>query len=233
MTEEEAVGGVKALIFDFDGTLLDTETPEYHAWQQIYREHGVSLTLAEWLEGVGTWYAFDPYVDLARKLGRPPDRAAIQARLKALHHDVLLEMDLRDGVAHLLQEARRRGLKLAVASSSSHAWVDAHLERYGLLTLFDVVKCRDDVPPGRSKPHPDLYLAALDALGVSAGQAIAFEDSLNGVRAARAASLFTVAVANPITRHLPLDEADRVVHSFAEVELDQLLAARRFAQPKP
>ncbi|MCS6848688.1 MAG: HAD family hydrolase [Anaerolineae bacterium] len=213
---------IGALIFDFDGTLLDTETPEYHAWQEIYREHGASLTLAEWLEGVGTWYAFDPYADLERKLGRPLDRAAIQARLKVLHHDVLLEMALRDGVEGLVREARRRGLKLAVASSSDHRWVDAHLARYGLLEAFDAILCRDDVPPGRSKPHPDLYLAALDALGVPAREAIAFEDSLNGVRAAKTAGLFVVAVANAVTQHLPLDEADLVVHSFEEVDLDRL-----------
>lgn len=213
---------IGALLFDFDGTLLDTETPEYHAWQQIYQEHGASLTLPEWLEGVGTWYAFDPYTDLEHKLGRPLDRAAIQSRLKVLHHDVLLEMGLRDGVEGLLREARRRGLKLAVASSSDHRWVDAHLARYGLLEAFDAILCRDDVPPGRSKPHPDLYLAALDALSVPADAAVAFEDSLNGVRAAKAAGLFVVAVANAVTQHLPLDEADLVVHSFEEVDLDRL-----------
>ncbi len=220
---------IVALIFDFDGTLLDTETPEYHAWQQIYREHGASLTLAEWLEGVGTWYAFDPYTDLECKLGHPLDRAAIQARLKVLHHDVLLEMGLRDGVEGLLCEAHRRGLKLAVASSSDHRWVDAHLARYGLLEAFDAVLCRDDVPPGRSKPHPDLYLAALNALGVSADAAIAFEDSLNGVRAAKAAGLFVVAVTNAVTQHLPMDEADLVVRSFDEVDLDRLQARRNAA----
>ncbi len=221
---------LSALIFDFDGTLLDTETPEYHAWQQIYREHGAHLTLAEWLEGVGTWYAFDPYVDLERKVGRPLDRAAIEQRLKVLHHDVLLAMGLRDGVEHLLGEARRRGLKLAIASSSGHRWVDAHLARYGLLEDFDAILCREDVPPGRSKPHPDLYLAALAALGVDSEATVAFEDSLNGLRAAKAAGLFVVAVANTITQHLPLDEADIVVHSFEAVDLDQL-QARRMREP--
>lgn len=215
---------IKALIFDFDGTLLDTETPEFHAWQQVYREHGAELALADWLEGVGTWYAFDPYKDLEQKLGRPIDRAAIKARMRALHYEVVLEMELRAGVLPLLNDAEARGMKLAVASSSGHAWVDDHLARYDLLNRFDAIKCRDDVAEGRSKPHPDLYLEVLCALGIAANEAIAFEDSLNGVRAAKSAGVFVVAVANPITKNLPLDEADLLVHSFEDVSLDALMA---------
>jgi putative hydrolase of the HAD superfamily len=216
---------IKALIFDFDGTLLDTETPEFHAWQQVYEELGTTLALADWLEGVGTWYAFDPYKDLEQKLGRPVDRDAIKAKMRALHYDVVVGMDLRAGVQHLLNDAKSRGLKVAVASSSSHAWVDDHLARYDLLTFFDAIKCRDDVPAGRSKPYPDLYLAALDALGATADETIAFEDSLNGLRAAKAAGIFAVAVANDITRNMALaGEAALLVHSFEEISLDELMA---------
>jgi HAD superfamily hydrolase (TIGR01509 family) len=212
--------GPKALIFDFDGTLLDTETPEFYAWQTIYREHGSNLALADWLEGVGTWYAFDPYADLARKLGRDVDRAAIKQRLKTLHVDVLLEMQLRDGAVRLIHEAKARGLKLAVASSSSHKWVDGHLSRYDLLDQFDAVKCRDDVGEGRCKPHPDLYVAALTALGVQADEAVAFEDSLNGIRAAQAAGIFVIGIANEVTRHMQLGLANRLIDSFEDVSLD-------------
>jgi HAD superfamily hydrolase (TIGR01509 family) len=215
---------IKALIFDFDGTLLDTETPEFHVWEQIYREHGTALALADWLEGVGTWYAFDPYADLEQKAGRPIDRDAIKARVKGLHEARLEDLDLREGARHLMQTAMQRGLKLAVASSSTRKWVAGHLARYDLLPRFDSIKCKDDVPPGRSKPHPDLYLETLRELGVAANEAIAFEDSLNGLRAAKSAGIFVVAVANPITQNLPLEEADRLVHSFEDVSLDDLMA---------
>jgi HAD superfamily hydrolase (TIGR01509 family) len=215
---------LKALIFDFDGTLLDTETPEFHAWQTIYQELGTDLALADWLEGVGTWYAFDPYKDLEQKLGRPVDRDLIKRRLKVLHEDVLLEAQLREGALHLLQDAKRQGLKLGVASSSSHKWVDGHLARYGLLDFFDAIKCRDDVPPGRSKPNPDLYLAALAGLDVTPAEGIAFEDSLNGVKAAKAAGLYVIAVSNPITQHMQLGLADRLVETFEGMTLDELFA---------
>jgi HAD superfamily hydrolase (TIGR01509 family) len=219
-----------ALIFDFDGTLLDTETPEFHAWQQVYREHGTDLALADWLEGVGTWYAFDPYTDLEQKHGRPIDRDAVRARVRALLDPMLNNEGLREGVAHVLKDAKRRKLALAVASSSGHAWVDGHLGRCGLLGFFDTVKCREDVAPGRSKPHPDLYLAALAALGARAGEAVAFEDSLNGVRAAKAAGIYTVAVANAITEHMTLDEADLLMRSFEDVSLDALMTRLRSAK---
>ncbi len=214
---------IKALIFDFDGTLLDTETPEFHAWQQVYRELGTELALADWLTGVGTWYAFDPYEDLEQKLGRPLDRATIKAQIRALCHEVILKAGLRAGVLPLLNDAQARGLKLAVASSSPHAWVDGYLDQYDLLRRFDAIRCRDDVPAGRSKPFPDLYLETLRALGVSAREAVAFEDSLNGLRAAKTAGIYVVAVANTITMHLPLKEADKLVHSFEEISLDALI----------
>lgn len=216
---------IKALIFDFDGTLLDTETPEFHAWSQIYREHGTALALADWLEGVGTWYAFDPYVDLEQKLGRPIDRDAVKAQVKDLHESQINDLNLREGAHHLMHDAMQRGLKLAVASSSSRKWVTGHLARYDLMPHFDAIKCRDDVGPGRSKPHPDLYLEVLRALDIAPREAIAFEDSLNGLRASKAAGIYVVAVANSITQHLPLHEADRLVHSFEEISLDELLAS--------
>jgi beta-phosphoglucomutase-like phosphatase (HAD superfamily) len=125
-------------------------------------------------------------------------------------------------VVEYLDGAAALGLKLAVASSSRHDWVDAYLSRLGLLDRFDAILCADDVT--RTKPDPELYAAAVYRLGVETAAAIAIEDSPNGLRAARAAGLFCVATPNPMTALLPLDEADVVVASLSDLPLPELLA---------
>jgi len=208
-----------ALIFDFDGTILDTETPEFHAWQQVYREHGAELALHEWVSGVGAIGAFDPHATLQQRVGdRLLDHEAVRLQVRAIHEPAIAAAAPRDGVRTVLERARARGLRLAVASSSTHDWVDSHLQRLGLFEFFEVIRCRDDVAPVRAKPHPDIYLAALTALGVRADDAVAIEDSLNGMRAARAAGIYTVVTPNPVTAQLDFAEADLVLPSLTALE---------------
>ncbi len=129
-------------------------------------------------------------------------------------------------MADLVAAAVTAGLRLAVASSSSRRWVEGHLDRIGALGAFHAVRCRDDVR--QTKPAPDVYLAALEALGVNASQAVAFEDSPNGVQAAKTAGIYTVAVPNGVTRGWPFDHADRVIDSLHGVTVhgvDRWLAA--------
>jgi HAD superfamily hydrolase (TIGR01509 family) len=128
------------------------------------------------------------------------------------------------GVLDYLQQAQDLGLKLAVASSSPHSWVDTHLTRLDLFDYFSRIICADDVPAGRTKPHPDLFIKALEAVQAQPNQALVFEDSPNGVRAARAAGIFVVAVPNPITRLLEAAGADLSLDSLAEFPLPELLA---------
>ena len=121
----------------------------------------------------------------------------------------------------MLEAARGMSLKLAVASSSPHRWVDGHLARLGLTHFFDVLKCADDV--ARTKPEPELYLAALAALEITPQEAIAFEDSPHGVTAACRAGIFVVAVPNRVTAHLKIvGESLRLV-SLADLDLGELL----------
>ena len=211
---------IRALIFDFDGTILDTETPEFHIWQQIYRAHGAELALHEWVSGVGAIGAFDPHETLQQRVGdRVLDRDALRAQVRAQHEPAIAAAEPRAGVLAVLNDARAHGLHLAVASSSTHDWVDAHLKRLGLFEYFAVIRCRDDVAPGRAKPHPDIYLAALAALDVPADQAIAIEDSLNGMLAARAAGIFTVVTPNPVTAQLDFSQADLVLLTLESLDL--------------
>ncbi|HEX5417566.1 MAG TPA: HAD-IA family hydrolase [Chloroflexota bacterium] len=212
----------RALIFDFDGLILDTEGPEYQSWCEIYAEHGCELDFDLWATCIGTADVLDPYAELERLLGRPIDREGIRVRRRARNQALLDELGPRPGVVAYLEQARERGMMLAVASSSARPWVAGHLERLGLLPVFDALACADEVE--MVKPDPALYLLALAKLGRGAAEALALEDSPNGVLAAKRAGLRCVAVPNDLTRRLSLDHADRVLDSLAEVSLADLLA---------
>jgi HAD superfamily hydrolase (TIGR01509 family) len=215
---------IRGLLFDFDGLLIDTETPSRLAYEELYRDHGHELPLDKWATLVGTIGAeFDPDAHLEELVGRPLDRERMARRLREREHELCDLEDLRPGIEDYLAEAERRGLKTAIVSSSTREWIERHLLRLDRVNNWDAIVAADgDV--GRAKPQPTLYLEALDALGVPPAEAIAFEDSLNGIRAAQAAGLFCVAVPNPITETFALDEADLLLPSLEDVTLDQLLA---------
>jgi HAD superfamily hydrolase (TIGR01509 family) len=216
--------GIRALLFDFDGLIVDTETPSFASWQEVYREHGEKLPLERWAAIVGTIGGFEP-LDYLEELHGPIDREAVQAR-RDEHEITLLEIEeLRPGVLEYLEEAQRLGLKTAIVSSSTQQWVNRHLARLEQAEHFDEIVTAD-LDQARAKPRPTLYLEALKRLGVSADEVIAFEDSPNGVTAAKAAGIFTVAVPNGVTASLGLGEADLVLESLAERPLRELLDRR-------
>lgn len=213
---------IRALLFDFDGLIVDTETPSLASWQEVYREHGRELPLERWATIIGTTASgFDP-LDYLEELHGSIDRVAVKTR-RHEHELRLLEIEgLRPGILEYLEEAGRLGLKTSIVSSSSRQWVDRHLARLERAEHFDEIVTADH-DPERGKPNPTLYLEALDLLGVEAGEAIAFEDSPNGVKAAKAAGIYTVAIPNRVTAMLRLDEADLVLEELAEVPLRELL----------
>ncbi|HEU4943130.1 MAG TPA: HAD-IA family hydrolase [Gaiellaceae bacterium] len=213
---------IRALLFDFDGLIVDTETPSYASWQAVYREHGRDLPLDRWATIIGTTAGeFDP-LDYLEELHGSIDREAVRTRRRE-HELELLEIEqLRPGILEYLEEAERRKLKTAIVSSSSRQWVDRHLARLERAEHFDEIVTADR-DPERSKPRPTLYLEALDRLEVSADEAVAFEDSPNGVAAAKAAGVYTVAVPNRITESLGLGHADLVLPSLSELPLSRLL----------
>ena len=214
---------IRALVFDFDGLILETETPAYETWADIYREHGHELPLDRWFDYIGREGGFFDAADhLAALVGEGFDREAARARRDARKTELIAALDVMVGVREYVRDAKRLGLRLAVASSSSRAWVLGHLERLGIGAEWDAVRTREDV--ARTKPAPDLYLAAVRALGVAPHEAVAFEDSVNGIAAAKAAGLLCVAVPNALTAAMDLSRADLRLGSLAETPLERLLA---------
>jgi HAD superfamily hydrolase (TIGR01509 family) len=210
---------IRGLVFDFDGLICDTETSSFATARAIYAEHGVELTIEQWQDRIGThgrhWLA-----DLEAAVGPLDDFDALVERRRVAHHEQLLAEQALPGVADFTARALEAGLTLAVASSSSVAWVSGHLDRLALLDRFSAIStCENGVP---AKPEPEVYRRALAAIGVDARHAVAFEDSPNGITAAKAAGLRCIAVPNRMTSGLDLSQADRIVDSFVELEVRAL-----------
>lgn len=209
---------IRALIFDFDGLILDTETPVLTAWEAMHREAGLVYPQADATKLVGhvdipfdPWTAFDPQVD----------RTGLEREHRRRAREILAAQQVRPGVLQYLEEAKRLRLRAAVASNSTHPWIDHHLERLGLAGYFELTRCREDV--ARGKPEPDVYQAVLDAFGISGPEAIAFEDSEAGSHAAKRAQVWCVAVPNPSTHRHRFEHVDLQITSMADQPLGALL----------
>lgn len=216
---------IQALIFDFDGLILDTETPEFVCWQNIYREHGFEFPSEKWgsIVGGNGHSDFDAAEYLVALTQGRLESASLRERNRRESHEMICSQGPLPGVWEYLREAKRLGLKLAIASSSDRAWVEKHGQRIDVLAHFDQVVTADDVGAGRTKPNPDLFLTALDRLRAPKEAAIVFEDSPNGVKAANQAGIFVVAVPNSVTSSLSLHGADLILSSLSEMPLSQLL----------
>jgi HAD superfamily hydrolase (TIGR01509 family) len=214
---------VRGLLFDFDGLILDTESPSLAAWQAVYDDHGHELTIDRWSAAIGTINGFDPFAHLEELVGAPVDRAAITARRRKHELSLIEAEELRPGIAEYLAEAERLGLRKAIVSSGSRDWIDAHLRRLEQLVGWDAIVTADG-DEARAKPDPILYVEALERLRLDVTEAVAFEDSPNGIRAAKAAGIYCVAVPNAATAPLAFDQADLKLESLSELPLSDLLA---------
>ena len=214
---------VNALLFDFDGTIVDTESAAYRSWQELFGAHGQSLALDRWVAAVGTLDGFDPLDELERLVGAPVDRASVEAQQLERERELGERELMRAGVPEYLEQARQSGLGVGIVTSSSTTWVTRHLERLNLADRWNcIVAANGDA--AIAKPRPTLYLRALELLELEPGEAVAIEDSPNGVRAAKAAGLYCVAVPNPVTAGLDLSAADLVVEALTDLQLDELLS---------
>ena len=211
-----------AVIFDFDGVIVDTETPLFTAWQRVYEHFGVEpIALAEWADSLGRHdddpELLDPLARLQAAYDCPLDVEHVQDIRRALRDHAVDQLPTQPGVVALLDSADALGLPVAIASSSPPDWIERHLGQRGLLERFPIVSCAGDGVPG--KPDPAVYLRAADALHVDARTCLAFEDSPHGTTAAKRAGMACVAVPTTLGASLDFSHADRVVATLDDVTL--------------
>jgi len=215
---------IKAVIFDFDGLIVDTETPWFEVFSAIYQEYGTNLPLEKWAQCIGASDKhFDPYDYLEACIQRTVDRVAVRKLSIERHAQLMEQKNILPGVEDYLKTARLLGLKIGLASSSGRDWVEKYLNQFKLIEYFDCIYTRDDVK--NVKPNPDLYEKALRFFNISGDEAIAFEDSPNGLKAARTAGLCCVAIPNEITCKLDFnqDNYDIMLNSMVEKDVRELL----------
>ena len=202
-----------AVLFDFDGTLWDSETVVFGVFQDLYREHGLELSLETWSAAIGTVGGFDPYATLDERVGGGIDVPRIRAITEERIHRECRKAPLRPGVGAFMEQLDDAAVPRALVSSDRSAWLVAHLDRLGWPDGWAAMVCANGVA-SHAKPNPHLYEAALEVLDVPATDAFAIEDSPNGIRAAKAAGLPCVCIPNEVTASLDLSEADVTFPTF-------------------
>ena len=213
---------IKALIFDFDGLILETEWPAYQAWKELFESYACQLTFEKWQTTIGTMPPpFDPFDLLEEQTGHSVEREELASKRLDRELEIIATQPILPGVQEYIIAAKRLGLKLGLASSSDCDWVTGHLETRNLISYFDCIRARDDVTI--TKPDPALYLSAITCLNVSANQAIALEDSALGVTAAKRAGMYCVAVPTNMTRSMSFDHADLVLNSLTDLPLEEMI----------
>lgn len=213
---------IEAIVFDFDGLILDTETPEFDSWQEIFRSYGVTLERETWELQIGRGHeAFDIYQHLADLSGQRIDREVVRPRMRRRYLELIERNPILPGVEDYIAAAKSLGMKIAIASSSRGGWAYGHLERRDLLHHFEFVLSIEDV--SNAKPDPELYTLAVSRLGVEPQNALSIEDSAVGLTSAKAAGLICVVVPNPMTKSMDFSAADIRLESLADLPLENLL----------
>lgn len=211
---------MNAIIFDFDGLIVDTESIWYEAFRLVFQRYDYELTIDEFALCIGT--SDDVLFDhLKKKISFTKESVIKEA--EGIYRDQLQHVKLRDGVLEYLGTAKKLGLKIGLASSSNRNWVESFLNRFGIMNYFDVIKTSDDV--ANIKPDPELYVAAIEGLKSAPEETIAFEDSKNGLMAALAAGLSVVVVPNQVTSHLDFEGHRLRLDSMADMQLQELIQA--------
>lgn len=213
---------IKGLMFDFDGLIIDTEMPGCNAWAEVFNQYGFSFTIDNWKRTIGTGpTAYNPAVHLSELTEGKVDARKIGIQTMKRTRELIDMQPMLPGVIDFLNNAKELKIPMVMASSSNRSWVEGYLAKLGIRQYFEAVCTSDDVK--NVKPDPELYVLAASKIGLSPSQTIAFEDSPNGIRAAKEAGAYCIAIPNEITITMDLSLADRVQKSFIELDLKQLL----------
>lgn len=216
---------LQGILFDFDGLILDTETPIFQAWKRKFREYGKELHLEDWAEILGkSNQDLGPIEGFLDEFKDPGVRDQIMAEVSREERSLVCKQSPMPGAVELIRRSHQEGIKLGVVSSSDQNWVHSHLSRLELLDYFDHTSCAEEVD--QAKPDPALYLLGLEKMGLQPDQVVVLEDSPNGVLAAKRAGLFCIAVPNLLTSKLSFYEGgdpDRVLNTLDEFPWDELM----------
>lgn len=212
----------KAVIFDMDGVLIDSEPIHYEVERKLFDKLGLNVSADVHKTYLGTAGDF-MYGDVKTRFGLSESIKQLlemDEEFRCEYFRSLEIMNLNDGVLSLLQEIKQAGIRLAVATSSSPLIARTLLDRCGILSIFDAVVTTSDA--GKSKPAPDVYLLAANMTGAAPADCVVFEDSPNGLLAAKNAEMFCIAVKTESVNVDELSGADHVIETFDGMTLDRL-----------
>jgi putative hydrolase of the HAD superfamily len=215
-----------AVVFDFDGVIIDTETARFEVWEKIFEEHGQVLPREVWVKSIGrSEYVVNPYDLLREVTGEHIDIDRLRLYEKKMEDEYIARKPLTPGLVERMDEARNAGARLAIATSASRRYVEKHLRDRGIFSCFDLLVCRDDVT--KHKPDPEPYKNAVESLGADFSCSLAVEDSPAGIESAVTAGLFCVAIAGNMTKEMNLNRAHRIVNSLTDITFKSI-AERNF-----
>ena len=213
---------VRGVIFDFDGLIVDTETPIYISWQEVYNAHGIELPTNLWNQILGTKQAkIDLFKNLVERSGRKVDEEAVQRVRNARYQEIRSAyMHPMPGFLALIDKLIETGYARAVASASPRRWVEGVLEDLNLRDRFESIVTGDDVELG--KPEPDCYFLAAEQLGLRTDECLVLEDSFNGLTSAKRAGMRCIVVPLPLSNGMDFSAADLVVETLEAVSVEMI-----------
>lgn len=222
---------LRCVVFDFDGVIIDTETSEYLAWNEIFKSYGLELDKNRWATTIGTRGLIEPYDELKAFVPNFSESyGAIIDKKREIVASILENSEPLPGIFNWLKRLKDLGIKMGIASSSSNEWLELHLRRLGLRCYFEsVVGFSETVPP---KPDPLVYKKVLGELQVDPGESLAIEDSKYGIMSAKSAGLYVLAIPTSWTRGSYNVDPDIIVTSLSEITVDEVMKKLFGSQPR-